>query len=464
MCGLSAPPPAAYGSITRRLFSLAAPIIGFNVLSVFMLGVDAALCGRLPEAPIALAVLGFASQIAFLLMIPMMGLVIGTIALVARAHGGGAHERVNELLVQSTQLTVILGVGIGGAGALLARPLLQALGASGEVEALGVAYLRLLMLGAPFTYLALLYAGVLRGVGNTRIPFLCALGAIVLNAVLSYTLVLGNLGAPQLGVVGSALGAIIAQLASMAALTAVLRSGWIANLRLSLRPRPLDRRLAVELFRVGWPAAAEMLVVTVGLLAALGMLGRIDQLSVAAHSVGMRVQALAFLPGVGVAQATAALIGQALGAGDAERARRIARVSMALCAAIMTGLALATVGAAAPLIRIFDVPDGTPLADYAIEWTRLLGASMLPTAISLALMGVLQGSGATRTGLLINAWSTVFQIPLAGGLAFGLDLGPTGVWLSVPITGLVRSAATYVAYRRGVWAVTGVALGPQGDR
>ena len=466
MCGLSAPPPAAAsGSIARRLFSLAAPIIGLNVLNVLMLAVDSALCGRLPEGPTALAALGFASQIAFLLMIVMMGLLVGTIALVARAYGGGAHERVNELLVQSTQLTVIVGVGIGVAGALLARPLLQALGASGEVEALGVAYLRPLMLGTPFSYLAMLYAGVLRGVGNTRIPFLCALGANVLNALLNYTLVLGNLGAPQLGVTGSAIGTSIAQLANMAGLIAVLRAGRIAGLRLSLRPRPIDRRLAIDLFRVGWPAAADMLVMNVGFLAALGMLGRIDEVSVAAHGLGMRVQALAFVPGLGVAQATAALVGQALGAGDAERARRVARASMALCAAIMTVLALAIVGAAAPLVGVFDVREGTPLADYAIEWMRVLGAAMLPTAVNIALMGVLQGSGATRTSLRINAWLTlVFQVPLAEVLAFGLDLGATGVWLSFPIAGLARSAAVYVAYRRGAWAVTGVGLGPKPAR
>jgi len=422
-----------------------------------MLTVDSALCGRLPNGADALSALGFASQIVFLLMVAMLGLLVGTVALVARAHGARVTSRVNELLVQSTQLTVLVGLAIGIAGALLAEPLLVALGASGEVASLGVAYLRPLMLGTPFFYLALLYAGVFRGVGNTRVPFLCALGANVLNAILNYALVLGHLGMPQLGVVGSAIGTVIAQLANAVAMIAVLRTGKVADLRLSLRPRPIDRKLAVELYRVGWPAAADLLILNAGFLGAIGMLGRIDELTVAAHGLGLRIQSLAFVPGLGVAQATAALIGQALGASDSERARRVARASMALCATMMTVLAIAILIAAHPIVRIFDVPAGSPLDRYSIEWMRVLGVAMIPASFNIALVGVLQGSGATRMSLRINTWTTlVLHIPLAWLFAFPLGLGASGVWLSFPVAFLAKALAIYAAYRRGRWAVTGL--------
>jgi len=422
-----------------------------------MLAVDSALCGRLPDGDRALSALGFATQIAFLLLVAMLGLLVGTVALVARAHGGRATDRVNELLAQSTQLTLIVGIAVGIVGALFAEPLVAALGASDEVAALGAEYLRPLMAGVPFSYLALLYAGIFRGVGNTRVPFLCALAANVVNAALNYALVLGNLGAPQLGVVGSAISTVIAQLVNLLGLMAVLRTGKVAGLRLELRPRPLDRRLAVELFRVGWPAAADMLVMNAGFLTSIGMLGRIGDITVAAHGLGLRVQSLAFVPGLSVSQATAALVGQALGAGDTRRARRVARASMALCAAIMTVLALAIVLAAHPLVWIFDVAPGTPLERYSVEWMQVLGVAMIPGAFSIALVGVLQGAGATRTSLIINTWGTLLvHIPLGVLLGLWLEMGAFGVWLAFPISFTVRAFATYVAYRRGRWAVTGV--------
>ena len=298
-------------SIPRQLFALAVPIIGINVLNVLMLAVDSALCGRLPDSATVLAALGYAVQIIFLLMVVMLGLLVGTVALVARAYGGKAIERVNELLVQSTQLTVLVGVVIAIAGALLSEPILQLLGGSQPVVDVGVRYLRPLMLGTPLFYLGLLYAGVLRGVGNTRLPFACAILANVVNAVLNYGLVLGNLGMPALGVTGSALGTVCAQIVNTLALIYVLRSGRIANVRLRLRPKPIDRQLAIDLFRVGWPAALDLLILNAGFLTALGILGRIDDVTVAAHGLGLRVQALAFVPGIGISQATGALVGQA---------------------------------------------------------------------------------------------------------------------------------------------------------
>lgn len=451
--------PAVPESIPRQLFRLAAPIIGLNVLNVLMLAVDSALCGRMPNPEPVLAALGFAIQVVFLLMVAMLGLIVGTVALVARAYGGGDTERLNHLLVQSTQLTVIVGIAVGIAGALGAEYILLGLGATPEVADLGASYLRPLMAGTPFFYLTLLYAGILRGVGNTRIPFLVALGANIVNAVLNYGLILGNLGMPALGVTGSAIGTVVAQALSLVALVVVLRSGAVPNLRLPLHVRAIDRPLAGELFKIGWPAALDMLVLNAGFLTAIAMLGKLDPISVAAHGLGLRVQALAFVPGLGIGQATAAMVGQALGANDVPRAREIARASMLLCLAIMVAIAVAIFVAAAPLVSVFDVAPGTQLEAFAIEWMHILGYAMAPAAINIALIGLLQGSGATRTSLRINIWATLaFQVPVALLLGFGLDLGETGVWWSFPIGFIAKAVLNYVELKRERWAITGVRM------
>jgi putative MATE family efflux protein len=424
-----------------------------------MLAVDSALCGRLPESEQALAALGFALQVIFLLMVAMLGLLVGTVALVARAYGGGDTNRLEHLLVQSTQLTVLVGVVVGVAGALTARHVLLILGASPEVAALGADYLRPLMLGTPFFYLSLLYAGILRGVGNTKLPFLCALGANVVNAVLNYGLILGNWGMPALGVTGSAIGTVIAQFLNVVALVVILRRGAVPNLKLPLKLRKIDRGLAVELYKIGWPAALDMLVLNAGFLTAIAMLGRISEVTVAAHGLGLRVQSLAFVPGLGIAQATAAMVGQALGAGNADRARSVARASIGLCLALMTALAILIVLAAYPLVHIFDVAPGSALESECVEWMYILALAMPAGAVNISMTGLLQGSGATRTSLRINIWSTIaIQIPLAIFLGFGLGLEETGVWLSFPLAFVAKSTLNYISYRQGKWAVTGVRL------
>lgn len=442
-----------------QLLKLAGPIIGLNTLNVLMLAVDSALCGRLPNSDAVLAAMGFSIQVIFLLMVAMLGLIVGTVALVARAYGGGDTQRLNHLLVQSTMLTVIVGVVVGGIGALAAEPILRLLGASHAVADLGADYLRPMMIGTPFFYLTLLYAGVLRGVGNTRIPFYIALGTNVVNALLNYALILGHFGLPALGVTGSAIGTVIAQFLNVVALVIVLRSGVVPNLRLPLAPKKIDQGLAGELYRIGWPAALDMLILNAGFLTALGILGRIDQAAVAAHGLGMRVQSLAFVPGLGIAQATSAMVGQALGGGSVERARRIARASMLLCTAIMTVLAIVVVLTDDLLVQIFDVKVGTPLESYTLEWMMILGLAMLPAGTNMALIGLLQGSGATKISLRINLWSTLaIQVPLSWILAEPAGLGVTGVWLSFPIAFAAKAAIGYLAYRQAKWAVTGVRI------
>ncbi len=424
-----------------------------------MLLVDSALCGRLPNSEPVLAALGFAIQIVFLLMVAMLGLVVGTVALVARAHGGGDTQRLNHLLVQSTQLTILVGIVVAIAGALGAELILLVLGATPEVAALGADILRPLLLGTPFFYLMLLYAGILRGVGNTRLPFLVALGANVVNAVVNYGLILGNLGMPALGVAGAATGTVIAQALNVIGLVIVLRSGAVANLKLPLQLRRIDRPLAVELFKIGWPAALDLLVLNAGFLTALGMLGRIDEAAVAAHGIGLRVQSFAFVPGLGIGQATGAMIGQALGAGSVQRAREIARASMLLCLAVMTLFAIAIFVAAPLLVAIFDVESGTPLEAYSVTWMHILGYAMPPAAINIALIGVLQGSGATRTSLRINVWATLaIQVPVALLLGFGLGFDEVGVWWSFPIAFVAKAGMNYIELRRERWAVTGVRM------
>ena len=398
-------------------------------------------------------------QVVFLLMVAMLGLLVGTVALVARAYGGGDRDRVNHLLVQSTMLTFTVGLVVAVIGAFAARAILVVLGASDAAADIGANYLRPLMIGTPFWYLTLLYTGILRGVGNTRIPFYCAIVANVINAVLNYSLVLGHFGMPSLGVRGSAIGTVTAQFINLVILVVVLRRGTIANLRLPLKLVRIDRRLAAELYRIGWPAALDMLILNAGFLTALGMLARIDEVTVAAHGLGLRVQSLAFVPGMSIAQATGAMIGQALGGSNVERAREILRASVILCVAIMSALALAIIFAAYPLSHIFDVEPGTPLEAYTVEWMRVLGYAMVPAAIQIALFGLFQGAGATRTSLSLNFWSTiVIQVPLAYVLGFTCHLDELGVWLSFPLSFVAKAALYYLAYRRGTWAVTGVRI------
>jgi MATE family multidrug resistance protein len=226
---------------------------------------------------------------------------------------------------------------------------------------------------------------------------------------------------------------------------------------MSLRPRPLDAPLIRETFRVGIPAALDVVIINVSFIAVLGMLGRIEEVAVGAHGVGLRVQALAFVPGLGVSMACAAMVGQALGAGRVDEARAVTRAAVRLCVVLLVALGALFIVFAEPIVGLFDATPGSRLHELAVEWIRILGVGMPIFGGHLGLTGAFQGAGATRTTLGINLVSTVLlQIPLGVILAFPLGLGVTGVWLSFPLGFILKLALEIIAYRRGAWAKVGL--------
>jgi Na+-driven multidrug efflux pump len=125
----------------------------------------------------------------------------------------------------------------------------------------------------------------------------------------------------------------------------------------------------------------------------------------------------------------------------------------------MTGLAIVIFAAAYPLVHIFDVAEGSKLEAYSVEWNRILGYAMPPAAINIALIGLLQGAGATRTSLRINVWATLgIQVPVALLLGFGFGLDEIGVWWSFPIAFAAKALLNYIELKLERWAVTGVRM------
>jgi Na+-driven multidrug efflux pump len=202
-----------------------------------------------------------------------------------------------------------------------------------------------------------------------------------------------------------------------------------------------------------------MILLNLGFLALIGMLGRIDATAVAAHGIGLRIQALAFVPGLGVSQASGALIGQALGARNALRARAVVRSAILMCTTLMASFGLAIVASSGFIVSAFEITAGTELHTLTVLWLKVLGYSMPIFGLHIALVGLLQGSGATWTSLGINFTTTIgIQIPLALFLGFSMGLGPLGIWMSFPLSFLAKAALELVAYRRGGWAKLGTTI------
>ncbi len=304
----------------------------------------------------------------------------------------------------------------------------------------------------------MLLAAALRAVGNTMLAFVVALVSNLINIVLNYGFILGKLGLPALGVRGAAWGTVIAQGVAVMLIVLILSRDFLPGVRARLRPCRLDRPLARDFFRIGAPAALDLVVFNIAFLSIVGMLARLGQVTVAAHGIGLRIQSLAFVPALGVSQAIGAMVGNALGAGSVPEARGVVRAGVLLSASISSVIGLAIVVGAGPTLAIFDVPVDTELGQYSILWMRVLGWGMPIVGINVALIGTLRGAGATNTSLMINVAGATFQVPLSWFLGFVIGWGAFGVWVALPLSFVVRLALASTAYRRGRWAREGATI------
>lgn len=447
--------PSPPTSMMGPLVKLALPMVGITLLQVSMYFVDMAVCARLPAAGAQLAGLAISFQLLFLLQVAINGLLIGSVVMVARAKGAGDVARIETVTNQALTFVLAVSVVITLLGSVAAEPILVALGARGPVLAAALEYLRPLFYGVVFTYVCTLFGALFNGLRDTRTPFIAALVANALNAVLGIGLVLGKFGLPALGITGAALATVIASAFNAVQLFLALRRKAIPGLRFA-RWRDIDWGLARQVLKIGAPAALHLLVLNAHGLSMVAMIAHFDQISIAAHGVGIRVQTFVFLPGVAIMNTASAMIGRALGGGDAAQARRITRDAVVLSLVCMTALGGAAILAEGPIFAFLGVAADSTLGELSSDWIRIVGLGAIPAAVHVGYASALQGSGASGTNLLVTLAAVALQIPLAWVLGYHAGYGAHGVWMALLVSYVLRACFAALAYRLGRWAIVGV--------
>jgi len=427
----------------REIRRLAIPALGALAAEPLYLLVDTAIVGHLGTPQ--LAALAIAATVLTTLVSLCIFLTYGTTAQVARLHGAGDHARAGELAAQSFWLALALGAALALACAVLAGPLVAVFGGEGETAALAERYLRLSALGLMPALVALAGQGYLRGIENLRTPLVIVVVSQVTNAVLELWFVYGL----DLGLDGSALGTVIAQLGMGAAFA------WLL-LRTQASTRRPQRALIQPLVRISGELLVRSAALLVAFATASAVIARIGETSLAAHQIAMGLFFFAALVLDAIAIAAQVLVGRALGAGDARAARAVGLRSLAwsLTAGCLFGAALLALAGVLP--QAFTDDPAVIERSRAI-WTML--ALMQPAAaVVFGLDGILIGAGDTRylAGSMLLAGVGVY-VPIAL-LALALDWGVTGVWAGLLALVGVRLLTLGWRFGGGRWAIPGAAV------
>ncbi|MCS6848383.1 MAG: MATE family efflux transporter [Anaerolineae bacterium] len=385
--------------LRRRVFALAWPVIAENFLETLLGIVDTWLVAQLAISALALAGVGAAVQVMQFLLSALSALSIGASVLVAQAVGARNFARANDLARQSLVWSLIISIPLALAGLWAAGPVIGLFGMDPAAAEIGVSYMQVTM-GTVVVLVGLFIgSGVLRGAGDSRTPLIVTTIANLINIPLTWALIFGRLGLPELGPVGSAWASFIARAVALAILLVVLWRGR-AGIRIggpgAWRP---DAAVAKGVLSIGVPAALEQILASGAFFVLTVVVGQLGTAMLAANRIAINALSLAFLPGFGFAIAATALVGQSVGARNIREGEAATRIAAEWALIWMSSFGLILVIFAPQVLQAFT---GDPVVVRAgVDALRVMAFSMPPLAILFVAAGGLRGMGNTRIPLVI---------------------------------------------------------------
>ncbi|HEX7089396.1 MAG TPA: MATE family efflux transporter [Longimicrobiales bacterium] len=435
------------GPVLPAVWKIAWPTMLHNIIGGLQGMVDHAMVGHFVGYT-GNAAIGVSWQIFLVVVVFVSSLYAGMGVLVARFAGQGDGDKVNRTVYQAFLTSLALSLGLALLGYFLAPALLDLVNAAPEVKAEALPYLRVLFLFGFGSLFFFMLGGALRAAGDARTPLRYGVVVTVLNIVLNTIFI------PLLGTVGAAVGTVLATGgAGVWALVMLLRGRWVVAFPRGMGLRP-DWNIIRSLFRFGLPTGIQGIAMNVAGVLLLRFIGSLEQSAAAqaAYAVAYtELFSLITFTSVGIMGATAAVVGQNLGASRPDRAIRA--VAMASRIGLLAAAIVALLFLAIPrvLLGVFGMTDPVA-ADLGVQLMRYLSVSGFFITVALTYTGGLQGSGDTRSPLYI---SIISQIVVPLGLCFVFQetrgLQPGDIWLAIVLGHLTRATLSVARFRQGKW-------------
>jgi putative MATE family efflux protein len=433
------------GRQVKLTVMLASPAILSQLSTIMMEYIDASMVGRLGADDSA--AIGLVATSLWLFWGVCTTATQGFTVQVAHRAGANDWEGARRVLRQSIVACLALSLAVAAIGAAIAFPLPYWLGGTEEIASKASIYFLGFVLALPLLTLTRLAGGMLRSVGNMKVPSALNVLMCVLDCLFNYlfifpthTIHVGTLAltipGAGLGVLGAALGTVVAE-----AVTAVLMGYFLfvrqPDLRLwgthgSMRPTRTVMRMAVK---IAVPMTVEHAVICGAQIATTMIVAPLGVFAIAANSFAVTAESLCYMPGYGIGDAATTLVGQSYGARRPELVRRFGLISVGLGMAVMSLMGvLLYVGAPWAMAILSPVEE---IQRLGTEVLRIEAWAEPMFAASIVGYGVFVGVGRTMVPALMNFGSIwLVRLPLAALLA--QHYGLRGVWMAMCIELIFR--------------------------
>ena len=441
------------GPIARAVWRLAWPTVIQNMIGGLQGIVDHVMVGHYVGFT-GNAAIGVGWQIFLVVVVFISSLFTGMGVLVARFAGANEPDKVNRVVYQAFLTSVALALGVlAPLGYVLSPMLLDLVRASPEVRAAALPYLRTMFVCSLGQLLYFMIAGALRAAGDARTGLRIGMWIIGLNVALNMILIRGWGPIPGFGAQGAALGTAIASTVASAAGIWLMATGRVVVSFIGVPRRP-DWPIIRSLFRFGLPAGVQGVAMNVAGVLLLRFMGSLPYSAEAQAAYAVcYTELFAFITwtSVGLMGAASAIAGQNLGAGRPDRSIQAVQVAARFGLMIAGAIGVIFLLFADQLLAFFGLNDPTVVL-IGRQLLRYLSVSGLFVTVALTYTGGLQGTGDTRSPLLITL---IAQIGVPLGLCFYLQgtgqLQASGIWLAIVLGHVTRCVLSAARFHQGRW-------------
>jgi putative MATE family efflux protein len=434
--------------IAKTLRRLTVPAVLSTFFTVIFEIIDMFWIGKLGAVSIA----ALSASSFYVWMLRGLGLIVatGAIALVSRRSGEKDEKGILTAITNAAGSSFLFSLLIMLFFFPPGLKVFQWIGLEPAVAAGAVDYAIVFLSGLVFVYLMMTFEFVLRGLGDTRTPMIFTGISLLLNALLDPVFIFYA----GMGLKGAAVATILSQAIGALLMAAVIlkKIPRLKSLSLSKHILSLKQfgRQFVRIITIGGPMGLSDAGFSLIYIFLSGIISVFGKEPLAAVGIAHRIEALPFFISLGFSMAVAPMVGQYLGAGKPEDAKKTVYLALKVCTAILAVISILFFVFAPALFRFFTA-DPLIVANGA-RYLRIVALFDVFLAFEIVLGGAFSGAGDTRPPFFIVFPITTLRIPAAYFLAVTANMGRDAIWVVIAVTTMLKGVMLLYWFNKGNWA------------
>ena len=429
--------------LIRRINKIAIPtIIGFFGIIIFE-ATDLYWLAKIDTK--AVAALGGASFLEWMLYTLMLSTNVGATTLIAQFIGSKQVEKTYEVIRNSFQLSIIISLILMTLFFISTNFFFSFMGLDAETTQYAKDYFYYILFGLPIIYTFALQSHIFNAHGDTKISNAIMLFTIIINIALDPVLIFGMWGVPALGVKGASIATVTGQLIGVILRAIVLyKKGYIKSFSFLVKIK--KHQFSKKILSIGVPAASSNFIWTLIFPLLTVLITQFGMEPLAGLNVGHRIEGIPYFFSEGLSIAITALVAQAFGRKDFKEIRLL----------VFHGIGIITVALFFFSALFLFIPeymasilvDDPVIIAHAVEYLKIIGIFEIFLGWEIIMEGAFNGISLSKVQMYIRVPLTLVRFPLAYLLAFSFGMGISGIWWAISITTFIKGVFLFWIFQK----------------